>query len=263
MKFHNLTQLVLVALCALLSGPVHAANKPTPLKVGATAKVDLEANQTYDFAVPLGKGAYRLVWDAQRIDGQDSNIIAGLALLKPNGAIIDSSLLNFNETEVQYRIGRIYNSPSPFTARFRIKNGNAALHCWFTVAPVAAGKRVPFGWGAPITPARISSDNGVGGELEPLQSIYHSITLPKGKWSISLGLQLPDNEDSNLMGSIDRLDVMGFAVKQNFVWLNETDNQARQETILTVTKPTPMLLRVTNGSSSKTYTYDVTIAPEQ
>lgn len=261
MKIYPLFGLTLMALCALFGGHAQASTPPTPLKVGATAKVDLAANQSRDYAVSLAKGSYRLIWDAQRTDGKSSNIMASLALLKPNGVVMNNSLLSFNEIGVEYRIGRIYNVPKPFVARFRLKNSDAPLHCWFSVVPVAAGKRVPFGWGAAITPARISSDNGVGGQLEPNQSVYHSVTLPKGKWSISLGLQLPDDKSSNLMGSVDMLDTMGLATKQNLVALNEIDNQARKEGIVTILKPTPILLRVTNETSNLTYTYDVTIAP--
>lgn len=245
--------------CALVA-PAHAAEKPQPIKVGQTAQIDLPEDGRKDYTVSLAKGAYRLVWDAKRQDGRNSNIIGKISLLKPNGVIIENNQLGFNEIAVCYRVGTILTVPKPFVARFRI-NTEAATQNWFTVVPVTPAKRVPFGWGATVTPARISSDNGVGGTLEPDASVYHSITLPKGKWSISLGLQLPEGQNSNLMGKIDLLDAQGFAKEQRFVNVNEIDNQARKEGIITVSRPTTYLLCVTSGDSSKTYTYDVTIEP--
>jgi hypothetical protein len=183
-----------------------------------------------------------------------------ISLLKPNGVIINSDILHLNEIELACRVGTTLNVPKPIVARFRVQNEESQNN-WFTVIFTTAGKRVPFGWGESITPARISSDNGVGGQLPPTESIYHSITLPKGKWSISLGLELPDNQSSNLIGSIDLLDTLGFAKQADLVRLNEINTQARKEGIVTVTKPTPYLLRVTNETTDKTYTYDVTIEP--
>jgi hypothetical protein len=130
---------------------------------------------------------------------------------------------------------------------------------WLTVVPAAQTTRVPFGFGATITPARIASENGVGGTLAPDQSVYHSITLPPGKWSIPLGLSLPAGEKSNLQGQVDLLDALGFTTQDRLVRLNEIDNQARKEAIMTIAKARPIVLRVTNTSSSKTYTYDMTI----
>ena len=234
------------------------AAPPTPAKVGQTIAVTLDAKSSRDYAVSLGKGDYRIIWDAQRVDGRNSNIMPQLQMLKPNGSIIDSNLISFNELGVVSRVGKTYHVIKPFVARLRLKTDDAPLKMWLTLVPVAQKNRVPFGWGAKVTPARISSDNGVGGELEPYASVFHSITLPAGKWSISLGLKLPDGENSNLMGSIDRLDAQGLMVTPHMVNMNEIDNQARQEAIVTLLKPTYLLLRV-NNNDNKTYAYDVTI----
>lgn len=263
MKLKNLkwTHKLLALGCGLVAtAPAYATEKPQPFKVGQTVKFELEAKGSKDLSIALGKGSYRFVWDARRSDGESSNIIGQIQLLKPNGVVIDSSFLNFNETEVAYRVGTILKVIKPFVARLRIEN-EYNYENWLSVVPVASTKRIPFGWGETITPARISSDNGVGGTLEGNESIYHSITLPKGRWSISLGLQLGEGEDSNLMGTIDLLDTLGFAKKQNLVNLNETGNKSRAEGVVNVLRPTSYLLRVTNSSAEKIYTYDVTIEP--
>ncbi len=228
--------------------------------MGETGHFTLARNGSKDFSVSLGKGSYRLVWDTKRVDGRSSNLLGAISLHKPNGVIIKTNILNLNEIALAYRVGTVLNVTTPYVARFRVKN-DENLENWFTVVPVNPAKRVPFGWGVAITPARIASDNGVGGTIEGDQSIYHSITLPKGKWSISLGLSLPDNESSNLLGNVDLLDTLGFAVKPRLVTMNEIGTNARTEGIVTVTKPTPYLLRVTNADNRKVYNYDVTIEP--
>ncbi len=260
MNTKHLSATVTLASAFALAGvfrPALAA-PATPLKVGQGGTTTLEKNASVDYTVSLPKGLYRIVWDAERVDGRESNIQGELELLKPNGVVLNSSLASFNAIAVASRVGTTYRAPKPFVARFRLRNEDAPLHVWFRVVSAQAA-RVPFGWGAKVTPARISSDNGVGGSLEPNQSAFHAITLPPGKWSISLGLQLPDGQNSNLQGSIDRLDAQGFMVKKDFVSLNKIDTQARDEGILTITKPTPILLRVNNDSGGKSYKYDVTI----
>ena len=59
------------------------------------------------------------------------------------------------------------------------------------------------------TPAKIGASEGVGGELGKNATAYHQITLPPGKWKISLGLTRPDGQNSNVMGQIDLLDAYG------------------------------------------------------
>ena len=264
----NLKRKLPLLTCALLLAimPIARAvgTKPTPLKAGTTANVTLDDGDSKDYAVSLSKGTYRLVWDSRRTDGEWGNIQGVVSLLKPNGAIIDASLLRFNELAAEYRVGRTITVTKPYVARFRMKSEKDGIESWFTVLPVAPSapiEFIPFGWGAKVTPARISSDNGVGGVIEKNESFYHSITLPKGKWSISLGLSQTGDESTNLQGKIDLLDVHGFAKVQTFVRVNEIDRQARQETVLAVTKPTMYLLRVNNDSSGYTYNYDVTIEP--
>jgi len=262
----NWTILMCAAMLTLTPHIARAAGtKPTPLKVGATANVTLDEDDSKDYSVPLAKGTYRLVWDARRTDGKWGGIHGIISLLKPNGVIIDASLMSFRELAAAYRVGRTFTVVKPYTARFRLKSGKDGIENWLTIVPVAPNapiKFVPFGWGAKVTPARISSDNGVGGEIETNESFYHSITLPKGKWSISLGLShVDEDKNSVLQSTVDLLNVLGFAVTQSLVRVSEVDKQARKEGIVTVTKPTMYLLRVVNDSSGHSYNYDITIEP--
>lgn len=259
----NWNRLAAILACALgvtAGRTAHAGTPPTPLKVGQTAKTTLQTNKSHDYVVSLSKGSYRLVWDAQRVDGKDSNLMGVVELLKPNGVVIEAQQLNLNVLDVTTRVGTVLKVAKPFVARFRVMCNDAPFNSWFTVVPVKGEKRVPFGWGQAITPARISADNGVGGSLAPNTYVVHSITLPKGNWSVSLGLELPAGENSNLMGEVDQLDTLGFTTVSRLVNLNEINTQARAEGVIRVSKPTAFLLRVHNGTTDKTYKYDVTIS---
>lgn len=258
--WNRLAAAVVCGLLATAGTAAHAGTKPTPAKVGQTMKTQLDTNKSVDYSVSLSKGSYRLVWDAQRIDGRDSNMMGQIKLLKPNGVVIEDRQLSLNEIDVVTRVGSVLNVAKPFVARFRVQCNDAPINSWFTVVSSKGEKRVPFGWGQAITAARISADNGVGGTIKPNEYVVHSITLPKGKWSVSLGLELPEGEKSNLMGEVDKLDQFGFTTESRFVNLNEISNQSRAEGITTVVKPTPILLRLHNSSGDKTYKYDITIS---
>lgn len=261
MKKGGLKYLAALFGAVLMVAPVEAANKPTPMKVGQTVSMELEPEGTTDYSVALGKGAWRIVWDAERTDGQRGNLIGSIALLKINGAVVESRLVSMNELAVNARVGETYRTVKPTVARLRIKNGYGISKMWLTIVPLAQKTRVPWGWGAAVTPARISADNGVGGELAPNAVVFHSITLPKGKWSLSLGLARLDKVSGNLIGGVDVLDPQGFTTKAGLINMNEISDQARVEGIMTVTKPTPILLRVSSHNGNAAYTYDITIAP--
>ena len=241
-----------------------ATEKPQPLAVGTTGHISLEKDQKKDYSVSLKKGSYQVILDGKHPDGEPTYIVAKVMLLKPNGVIINDKVTEIRDRVVGDRVGAIISAPKPFVARFRLMNEHEQSgEFWFTVVPVSSTKRVPFGWNAPVTPARISSDNGVGGEISPYQVFYHSITLPKGKWSISLGLSHTDKEkqDDYLVGLIDLLNSRGVTTQTKFVEVRERGTQARKEGILSITKPTTYLLRVRSDLGSEKLKYDVTIAP--
>ena len=261
----KLGALAVASLLASLTMPARAASeKPQPLAVGATGHVSLAKDENKDFSVSLPKGSYQLILDGKHPDGEPTYIVAKVMLLKPNGVIVDNKVVEIRDRVVGDRVGAVINAPKPFVARFRLVNEHEdSGEFWFTVVPVSSAKRVPFGWGAPVKPARISSDNGVGGEIAPYQVFYHSITLPKGKWSISLGMSHTKKEEEGdyLVCILDLLNARGITTQTKFVEVRERGAQARKEGILTVAKPTTYLIRVRSDLDSETLKYDVTIAP--
>ena len=117
----------------------------------------------------------------------------------------------------------------------------------------------PFAFGAEITPAKIGAPEGVGGELGKSGTAYLRITLPPGKWNISLGLTRPDGQNSNVMGKVDLLDAYGMATHPQFVVVNEVAKQARNEAALTLVKPRTVIFRVVNSDGGSEVNYDLTI----
>ncbi|BDI30640.1 hypothetical protein CCAX7_26910 [Capsulimonas corticalis] len=230
------------------------------MALGQTVHMTLDKGESTDYAIALSKGDYDIILDVKRSDDQSRNIQAKVQLLKTNGVIVDSNLLSSNEIGVSTRVGRKFSIPKPLGARLRVSHDQEIpMDLWMTVVPAKQIKLLPFGFGNTVSPAKIGTDAGVGGDLANFDSAYYSVTLPPGKWSISLGLNLPKGEDTNLQGQVDLLNAYGFPDKMQFVTVNEVGNQARVEGILVVTKPKPILLVVRNINGSKTYTYDLTI----
>ena len=255
---------ILLALCAaLVLMPLAALAKDTTphIVVGQTVHVTLDKGESADYTISLNKGDYYIVLDAKRSDDSSRNIQATVQLLKNNGVLVDGNLLYCNEIGVATRVGRKFHNAKPLAARLRLTHEQSIpTDYWLTVIPAAKIKLLAFGYGGDIKPAKIGPDNGVGGDIAKYDTAFYSITLPPGKWSISLGLQLPAGERStNLQGQIDLLTAYGIPDKESFVFVNEIGNQTRKETAITITKPKPILLRVMNTSGDKVYHYDMTI----
>jgi hypothetical protein len=248
-----------VLLAAGLLSPVHARESPQSIKVGQTVHLTLDKGETRDYLISLGKGIYWIIWDGRRMDGRASNLQGGIQLLKNNGAIVDSSLFYWNEIGITCRAGKQFRVAKTFPARLRLRNDQEETEIWLTVVPAAQLRFLPFGFGAEVSPARISTEEGVGGTLEKHGTAYHKITLPTGRWSISLGLVRPDGRNSNVMGRVDLLDPYGLTSKPQYILVNEIAPQARKEAILVVAKPRPEMFRVSNEDGSTGVNYDLSI----
>jgi hypothetical protein len=248
--------MILLAACSL---PCVAKEAPELIKAMQTVHLTLDKDQSKDYLISLAKGFYWIIWDGRRTDGAPRNLIGRIQLLKNNGAIVDPTLLNWNEIGVTARTGRRFQVARPLPARLRLHNEQDDAEIWLTVVPQARMKFIPFGFGAPVTPAKLSTEEGVGGSLEKSGVAYHQITLPPGKWSISLGLTRPDGQSRNVMGKVDLLDPYGLTTKPQFIVVNEIAAQARKEATLNVAQPKLVMFRVTNDDQSDEVNYDLTI----
>ncbi|MCW3060115.1 MAG: hypothetical protein JWQ02_1936 [Capsulimonas sp.] len=252
--------LALALMLGLSAFSSQAKNNAIKMAVGETVHLTLDKDESTDYAISLSKGLYYVVMDVKRSDDSSSNIQAKVQLLKNNGVLIKDYLAHTNDVGVVTRTGEQFRIDKPLGARLRVSHDQEIpLDIWITVLPAKQIKLLPFGFGNTISPAKISNDEGVGGEIAKFDSVYYSITLPPGKWSISLGLRLPKGESTNLQGQVDLLNAYGFPDKTQYINVNEIGDQARAEQIITVTKPKPVILVVRNTNGEKTYQYDLTV----
>ncbi len=262
--------LLRTALCALLclspivagsvknahAQPMRAAD-PAPL--GQTVHFTLDKEEQKDLAITLAPGNYYITTDVKRVDGEDSNIFVGIDLLKTNGALVKSRILGVNETTIVFREGSMFSVEKPFAtaakplaARLRVKGQSMALEYWITVQPVAKRTFIPLGFAnGDMKPMAIGTENGKGGALDGHEWAFHKITLPPGKYNVSLYMKQGDGKSTNIFGEVVMLDQYGVVNKNpsfNF-HINETDVETRKEEKLRLLKPQTVIFRVDNTNS--------------
>jgi len=246
-----------------------ATKTPMVGKVGKTIGVSIDKDGKQDFNFDLPKGQFTVYVDAQRTgDGSlTSSIDSSLKLLKRNGAALpqySGDLIYWNAHEKEYRAGKAFSLTAPTGVRFRLTNqSNDTNNFWLTVVPTAPFKFLPYGFGAKVLDAKIGPNNGTGGTLESREFAYIRAKIPAGKWSVSLGAQ---EEEGRVYASLHSLDERGLDYAQSFNIITSSGDyggEAREEKIITLTKPKTLIFRVYNeGSATKTeITYDVTIEP--
>lgn len=254
--------LLIIAGMLLSPAAAMALDPAEHMAVGQMVHTTLTSSDTKDYTISLAPGDYVILLDAQRSDDSSSNIQANVRLLKNNGVVVNSDLLDCNEIGIATRVGKQFYVPKALPARLRITSQQQIpTDYWITVMPAKTAMYVPFGFGKPLLPAKIGSEQGVGGTLDKNDSAYYSIRLKPGKWDISLGIETTDGTSTNIQGQVDLLDHLGEPVKEQFVFINEIDKQSRKDAELTVIKPTTYIFRVINNNSSLAYNYDLTIEP--
>ena len=246
-----------------------ATKTPIVGKVGKTIGVAIDESGKQDFNFDLPKGQFMVYVDAQRIgDGSlTSSIDSSLKLLKRNGAVLpqySGDLIYWNAHEKEYRVGKSFSLAAPTGVRLRLTNqSNGENNFWLTVVPTAPFKFLPYGFGAKVLDAKIGPNNGTGGTLESREFSYIRAKMPVGKWSVSLGAQ---EEEGRVYASLHSLDERGLDYAQSFNLITSSGDysgEAREEKIITLTKPKTLIFRVYNeGAASRNpITYDVTIEP--
>ena len=246
-----------------------ATKKALVAKVGKTYGVSMDKGERQDFDFDLPKGQFMVYVDAQRIGEQSltSSIDSSLKLLKRNGAAMSQysgDLIYWNAHEKEYRVGKAFSFSKPTAVRFRLNNAsNGENNFWLTVVPVAPFQFLPYGFGAKVMAAKIGPNNGAGGTLGSREFSYIRAKMPAGKWSVSLGAQQKEGRVYVTLNSLDErgLDYTGyFSILTS---AGDYGSEAREEKIITLTKPRTFIFRVYNAGSSGSddITYDVTIEP--
>ena len=248
-----------------------ATKTPMVGKVGTTIGVAINESGKQDFNFDLPKGQFTVYVDAQRIgDGSlTSSIDSSLKLLKRNGAALpqySGDLIYWNSHEKEYRVGKAFSFAAPTGVRLRLTNqSDGENNFWLTVVPAAPFKFLPYGFGAKVLDAKIGPSNGTGGTLESREFAYIRAKMPAGKWSVSLGAQ---EAEGRVYASLLSRDERGLDYTQSFSLITsagEYGGEAREEKIITLTKPKTLIFRVYNeGAASRNpITYDVTIEPAE
>ncbi len=240
------------------------ANTKTPQvgKVGQTFKVQLDGKESQDFNLDLPKGQFFVTADVQRLGDKSTltNIDASIYLLKRNGAQLPQyggHLIYFNSGDSTARVGKAFSFAKPTGVRLRFKNeSNGAHNLWLTVSMNSPVKFLPFGFGAKILPIKIGPNIGSGGTLGAREHQYLRATIPKGKWSVSLGAKSEDNCAVDISSYNER----GVDYPTSFS-IYGVGKEERKEKIITLTKPTTLIFRVLNDSGAENVAYDVTIEP--
>ena len=239
-----------------------ASKTPRVGKVGQMMAVQLDAKESQDFNLDLPKGAFFVYADVQRLGDKSTltNIDATLYLLKRNGAQLPNyggSLIYFNSGDSTARVGKPFSFTKPTGVRFRFKNeSNGAHNLWLTVVPASPVKFLPFGFGSKLLPIKIGPNIGTGSTLDARGFGYLRATIPKGKWSVSLGAK----SDDNCSVDLNSYDARGVDYPASF-HIYGVGKEERKEKIITLTKPTTLIFRVLNDSQAENVAYDVTIEP--
>ena len=239
-----------------------ATKKPMVGKVGQTMAVQLDSKESQDFNLDLPKGQFFVYADVQRLSEKSSmnNMDASIYLLKRNGAQMPGyggDFIYFNSGDSTKRVGKAFTLAKATGVRLRFKSDSFGTHnLWLTVVAANPVKFLPFGFGAKILPVKIGPNNGAGSTLEARGFQYLRATIPKGKWSVSLGAQSEDNCAVDL----DSYNERGVAYPISFSIFG-VGKEERKEKIITLAKPTTLIFRVLNDSQADNVAFDVTIEP--
>lgn len=250
------------ALRPALARPDRPAEKGV---VGVATHLTLAPSETKDIALSLPKGDYVIQADLKLTNEQIASIQMSVDLLKTNGVLVEGSIVSANTIHRVARVARVFHVLKPLAARLRVKNDSKPMEFWITVVPATKRSFLPFAFGdGDLKPLGIGEANGKGGTLAKGGTdgfyAFHKLTLPAGKYDISLYLKQSDGMKGTLQGDLTLLDSFGAADKSDWnLNVNEIDIETRKEKRLVLLKPTTILLLVTNTNTSHAYEYTVGI----
>jgi hypothetical protein len=249
-----------------LMRPALAQERPAEKgAVGTMMHFTLEADESKDIAISLPKGDYIIQSDLKLVEEKDTNMQMKVDLLKSNGVLVENRVLVANEIHRVARVAKPLRIAKPLGARLRVTNDDVPMEFWLTVIPVAKRAFIPFAYyNAPVQPLGVGEANGKGGTLakSPEEGFfsYHKVSLPAGKYDVSLYLKQTDGKSTNLQGNIVLLDEFGVPDRTEWkLTVNEIDVEARKDKRLVLVKPATVYFLVSNDSSFVPYEYTVGI----
>jgi hypothetical protein len=233
------------------------------LKGNRVGYVELERKEKQDFRVDLPKGSYWIFIDHTPTSGKLSG---DLSFLKQNGATLNDSndfnafnAIRWGGEKVSSRHGSMITLKQNQPLRLRLRNdddGDGKFWVHIVTAPQKTFS--PYGFGATIQSGKIG-EAGNTGKLGENQCAFYKVTLPAGKWSISLAAQSAGRAYATLYFNAET------GILGDFLIVNaDTNESKREEKIITLLKPRTFYFQIWNEGATDTeeISYDLTIQKE-
>jgi hypothetical protein len=227
------------------------------LKGNTVGYVALEKNAKQDFRVDLPKGSYWIFVDHAPTEGKLSG---DLSFLKQNGATLyDFTPIRWAGEKVTGRHGSMITLKQNQPLRLRLRNeddGDGKF--WVHVAPAPLKNFTPYGFGATVQNGK-TGEVGNTGKLTENQCAFYKVTLPAGKWSVSLAAQSAGRAYATLYFNADT------GIASDFLIVNaDTNESKREEKIISLIKPRTYYFQIWNEGATDTeeISYDLTIQKE-
>ena len=238
---------VLSSLLALPAPAQQSADSPLALELGATAKVTLDQDESAYFKVALPAEEIRLVLDTRTADDRAHNLQSGLSILDPDGGVLQSNAISFNEIDVCWRRVGYLALKKPATRGFKVTNRNAKANFWLTVSKRSGLPLVPLYGNVVPTPTVVG--DGKTAQLAEGEDAFYVTVLPRGEYKVIAELTNARRQNSNIQGYVAFLDGDG-GNQEALIGFNEIDVSFRKTSAFTVKKDNTFIIRVHNSGSA-------------
>jgi hypothetical protein len=219
--------------------------------------IELDKGEKQDFRVDLTKGKYLVLVDHIPTEGRLSG---ELLFLKQNGASLSNlNAIRWGGEKIPGRHGDTITLGSNQALRLRLRNdSDGAGKYWVRVVPMPLKNFPAYGFGAKILMGQIG-ETGNAGTLENTKCAFYKVTIPAGKWSISLAAKSAGRAYAVLYMNAET-GILGEMLTVNA----DTNESKREEKIVTLLKPRTYYFQIWNEGATDTeeVSYDLTIIKE-
>lgn len=248
MKNNSLKTLTVTLLAA---GAVLAADtrpdQMKPLQSGVTVSFDLGKGESGYHQIALPAGEIKVVVDIRRRDGRSQEVLsARMTVVDGDGVPIQNFGFNVTDVDVARREVQYYRVKRPMTLGIKLTNESPAGDCrfWVTVAPNGS-RFVPVE--GSVEPSALTVGELAEGELDPHQSAYHRVRLPKGTYRAIADLASTNARATNLFGKALLLNADGGS-PYTLTSFSEFDSSRRQAGSFELKTDATVVIRVLGGT---------------
>jgi hypothetical protein len=214
------------------ANPSNDVNSPTRLKPGVVVKGRIDPKSStakaHYWRADLPAGRCKFVVDMERSDRKSSNILATLQLFGLDGRN-PRRMERFNDLGFRSRRVFTVGPDEPRNVILRVDSDETMMDYDLGLFESSAAVTVPFFRNRPeVTPIRLGEDFASGlldSSSGKTDSVYCSVRLPAGDYSLAVELRRTDERKSNLSGRVCLLNPDG----QLLSWLGsliELDSRA-------------------------------------